>query len=70
MQLEFTGYHTVRRYLQREREREGGRGGETASSIGVQRVSSGFYLNMGHTAHAVHVVHVYMLYMCTCEETT
>ena len=62
MQLEFTGYYTIKRYLQREREKEeeAERGGETANSIGVQRVSSGFYLNMGHIIHAVHVVHVYM----------
>ena len=43
---------------------EAERGGETASSAGVQRISSGFYLNTGHT------VHVHMLYMCTREETT
>lgn len=43
MQLEFIGYHTIRRYLQREREkqRETEGGGERADSIGVQRVSSG-----------------------------
>ena len=56
MQVEFTGYHTVRRYLQtdrdtqRERERERERE-RRANSEGVQRVSSGFYLSMDQIVH-------------------
>ena len=33
MQLDFTGYHTIRRYLQRERETEGDRGRRRESRL-------------------------------------